>query len=781
MSIEIRKVVRQIIAPMTVFLPCVALMALEPAIAGPQRTNQNSSQSAGKGTTKSALHTIEIEAPEHAVATISNSKVAHVSPGESLLGLAKNVPGFNVIATGPANLSASSYVFTLDGFNSNQVGTTFDGVPIINVFLGGIYGKGDNHAVTPLTAGQITSVQVFSGANTAAQTSVDSLGGTINFAPKMPTKKFGVQVSGSLGSYAGHGSLATQGFQVNSGSVASLGGFRVLASYQHTHIDGYSDNVFGHVNSYYLSAVQPTEAGHVSFVLVENDERARTQGTVPLPILQDKGPYWDYPTSVSHSFVRSKATTAVLTLKSLLNPITIGDLKFFYNGTANDRTGYGNVLYSNGYLGYRMPTMPQSCSALNGFLPTGTPATFLPQTYDCQAATQLFGSAAAGSQYQRYINNYYNTGALGHLDLLLPHNVVTVGAGVMTGWEISEEAWYGSQPVPVTDGYDMAWLDHDHRDQYYAFIQDNISLLGGSLHIYPSDKYNYVHMFTNNDAGYYYQYSGEVHDTYVFNEPSLGVTYNFAKHYNAYVNFGRTYKAPAISALYAGIGPTQIPAASTVQPEYVDSIDAGVRYKGRYGSFTAAVFDRQFQNIFSFFYNDITGITKEYNSGAAQYKGFTLGGDVALPYHLTLEANYGYTDARYTTNFSGPNGSATSGQWRPDVPEDTGNLGLEYAHGPWYASLRAHLVGPQYLAYDTGSTSTTRLPAYTTLGANVGYEWKVDMSAVKDVKADLHADNVLDSQHILYGYVQTGTPNYTLAQYQPPFFVGLTLTANFGS
>ena len=29
------------------------------------------------------------------------------------------------------------------------------------------------------------------------------------------------------------------------------------------------------------------------------------------------------------------------------------------------------------------------------------------------------------------------------------------------------------------------------------------------------------------------------------------------------------------------------------------------------------------------------------------------------------------------------------------------------------------------------------------------------------------------------GYVQTGSPNYTLAQYQPPFFVGLTVTANF--
>ena len=36
MSIEIRKVVRQIIAPATVFVPCIALMASAPAYAAAQ-------------------------------------------------------------------------------------------------------------------------------------------------------------------------------------------------------------------------------------------------------------------------------------------------------------------------------------------------------------------------------------------------------------------------------------------------------------------------------------------------------------------------------------------------------------------------------------------------------------------------------------------------------------------------------------------------------------------------------------------------------------------------
>ncbi len=795
MSIEIRRVVRQIIAPLAIVLPCVALLAAEPAFAAAHGAGQNDTQGAGQSTGQSAddgaaaaaertkLRTIRIIAPERAVATISSAKVAHVSPSSSLMGLLKNVPGFNVLSTGPGNLTASDTVFTLDGFNSDQVGTTFDGVPFVNPFLGGISGQGDNHGVTTLIPQQVSSMEVFSGANSPAQTSIASLGGTINILPKLPGRKFDVQVMGGGGTYGGHGSASTEGASINSGAIASLDGFRVLASFYHTHAVGPQEFNHASVNSYYLSAIQPTRSGEVRFVFVSNDEESRPSDTIPVAILQQKGKYFGYPPTVDNNWSVSRATTAVLSLKSLLNPMTIGEVKFFYAGQTNDRTGYANAAYRGGYLGYRLPTGLKSCGALNAYEPSSVAPSLYPNQYDCAVATQMFGSAAQGTQYQRYIDNYYNTGALARLVLLFPHNTVTVGADAMFASELSQEAWYGKAPVPVTDGYNMAWLEHDGRNQYDGFIQDDISLLGGRLHLHPGDKYNYIPMYSNDDSGYYYDFPGEVHEQYVFNEPSFGVDYEITHHLTARAIYGRTYKAPDISALYSVIGSSQVPAPVTVQPEYVDSIDAGLRYKSRYGEASVAVFDRRFQHIFSYNYNDLTGITVLYNSGTAEYKGFTLKGEMPMPHHMLLEANFGYTDAKYTNSFSGPNGTVKAGQRRPNVPKETGTLGLYYSEGPWYGSVAAHLVGSQYLAYNTGATSNTRLPAYTTLDANVAYTWRLN-TTVKDLKLDLHADNLLDNQSILYGYIQTEkapAQDYQLSQYQPPLFVGLTLTADFGS
>ena len=604
----------------------------------------------------------------------------------------------------------------------------------------------------------------------------------------MPTKQFGVEVTGGGGTYGSHGSTATEGVQVNSGSIDSLDGLRVLGSFYHTHVDGYQDFTHATINSYYLSAVQPTRSGRVRFIFVSNDEQSRPSDAIPIAILQQKGKYFGYPPSVDNNWSSSRETTAILSVKSLLNRMTIGEMKFFYNGQVNDRTGYANAAYSGGYpygggyLGYRLPTAVKTCGALNAYEPSSVPASLYPNLYNCAVATQMFGSAALGTQYQRYVDNYYNTGALARLVLLFPHNTVTVGADAMFANELSQEAWYGKAPVPMTDGYNMAWLEHDGRNQYDGFIQDDISLLGGRLHIHPGDKYNYIPMYSNDDAGYYYDFPGEVHEKYVFNEPSLGVDYAISRQWNVHAIYGRTYKAPDISALYSVIGSSQQPAPVTVQPEYVDSLDAGVRYKSQYGEASVAVYDRRFQNIFSYNYNDITGITVLYNSGTAEYKGFTLGGELPLPHHLLLQANFGYTDAKYTNSFSGPNGTVSAGQWRPNVPEDTGNLSLDYSTGPWYASLGAHLVGAQYLADNTGATSTTRLAAYTTVDANVAYTWKLD-TTLRDVKIQLHADNLLNNQSVLYGYMQTehNAPSYELAQYQPPLFVGLTLTADFGS
>ncbi len=137
------------------------------------------------------------------------------------------------------------------------------------------------------------------------------------------------------------------------------------------------------------------------------------------------------------------------------------------------------------------------------------PAALYRNLYDCAVATQMFASAALGMQYQRDVDSLYNTGTLACLALSFTHNTVTVGADAMLASALSQEAWYGKAQVPMTDGYSMAWLEHDGRNQYDGFMQDDIALLGGRLHIHPGDKYNYIPMCSNDAAGYCYDFPGE--------------------------------------------------------------------------------------------------------------------------------------------------------------------------------------------------------------------------------------------------------------------------------
>ncbi|EQD47992.1 hypothetical protein B2A_08188, partial [mine drainage metagenome] len=87
--------------------------------------------------------------------------------------------------------------------------------------------------------------------------------------------------------------------------------------------------------------------------------------------------------------------------------------------------------------------------------------------------------------------------------------------------------------------YNAAWLERDGQTWMQAYVQDNIRLLHGRLHIYPGVKYTRLDMFSNDDQGYFYKNSGSITKIYRYIEDSIGVNYAFTSHLNAYVNWGQ--------------------------------------------------------------------------------------------------------------------------------------------------------------------------------------------------------------------------------------------------
>jgi hypothetical protein len=186
MSIEICKVVRQILAPAAIVVPCMMLLAATPALAGPQSTGQSDSSSNSSSDQQSqsdsaqsnptetvtTLNQVVVVAPEEAVATVETTAFTHISPALTVISVLNNIPGVNAQALGPLGFIPSDTAFTVDGFASNEIGTTFDGVPFINTFLGGLYGEGDDQSATPIDPIFVSGMKLYSGANTTRRRTV---------------------------------------------------------------------------------------------------------------------------------------------------------------------------------------------------------------------------------------------------------------------------------------------------------------------------------------------------------------------------------------------------------------------------------------------------------------------------------------------------------------------------------------------------------------------------------------------------------------------------------
>lgn len=699
----------------------------------------------------------KVAPPERGVGSLSKAEVKHQSPETNYQTVLSKIAGFDVISTGPGNLTTSNSTFTYEGFNSDQVGVNFDGIPIINIFRGGASGTAFDHGITPLAMGQFSGVSVYSGANTPSETGINALGGTIDYKPVLPTRKAYSTLTAGGGVYSGQGNNVSESVGVNSGALPYTGTM-IYASYTHNPYRGYQDNVYSNSNDYYFSALQPYDQGmsQLSLIEVYNSENSQFPQDVPVALINKYGQGFQWPTNVANTGSRTQSDTTILGWKSVLNSHMLGRAKFFVTSGANNTISYANSAYRTGYDGYPLPTNLHNISATQ---------------QDVYNPVALFGSGFNGSQYQRYIDNYSSVGFTPSLVIAIPHNTVTVGGLLMKATDVSSEWFYGAPNVPTIDGYNAAWNERDSRTVEDVFLQDRISLLQHRLIVIPGVKYYAVNSSTVETTGYFYQYPGSVAKTFRFAEPSVGLSYLFNKKSDVYVHYGRVDKAPNITAFYSAIGSHPIPSAVETQPEYVDSLDAGIRYKARNIGVSAAYFRRAFQNKFSQYYNQATGQTFEYNVGSALYQGFTLGINGKLPWDFNAMANYSVTQAKYTSDFTGTNGTVTNGMHVGDVPIYTVHLGVGYKKGGFWGRLSDYVVGPQYVNNNAGTTTGTALSPYNITNLNLGYKWQIRGSYAQTVSVEFYADNLLNTKYIPYEYIQS-SGGYALAQTGAPVFVG---------
>lgn len=445
--------------------------------------------------------------------------------------------------------------------------------------------------------GQISTVKVFSGTNQPSQNGINSLGGTISYDPALPTSKYYLDVDASGRKYGYRGGNYTTGIAVNSGDLPGTDA-EMSFKYFYNHAPSFISDIFAKINSCHFALLQPYNNGFslLKLIAVYNNESARQPSLVPLALIAQNVRSYQPPLDVASSSTNTHALNVILSWKIILNDYMIAKTKFFIQQRAENSTSLTNSFYYNPrYYGY---------ATYEGY-PVGTnlePWAAYSSANHSYDPIALFGSEAAGTQAYNYIDDIQSVGCLPSMTVFAPYNAIELGEMVDYIQDHSAEYWYGSSPVPNIDGYNNAWNEHDARNYNYIYLQDNINLINGTLHIYPVVKYNIVPTDCNEVPRYYYN-RGHVNNTYYFWEPSFGLSYTPINNVNLYFSMVKTKKVPNISVPYSIVRGSPTPASITVQPESDISFDANVLYISNVVSGNLSVFRRNLNNIFSQYYD----------------------------------------------------------------------------------------------------------------------------------------------------------------------------------
>ncbi|EQD53091.1 TonB-dependent outer membrane receptor, partial [mine drainage metagenome] len=124
----------------------------------------------------------------------------------------------------------------------------------------------------------------------------------------------------------------------------------------------------------------------------------------------------------------------------------------------------------------------------------------------------------------------------------------------------------------------------DWRNLGSAFVQDQISLFGGKVHVTPGLKYLYSNTYDLDHTGYFYPITGSISDSEHFTSPTLGINWRPIHHVSLYAAWGESMKFPNIGAYYGNIGQTgqngiPVIVPLRVKPEYVTDFEVGARYE----------------------------------------------------------------------------------------------------------------------------------------------------------------------------------------------------------
>ena len=706
---------------------------------------------------------------QFSVGTITTDEVRNIAPGptDTIQTLLNRQPSIVAYTDGPLGLRTNVY---FRAFNSGQFSETYDGVALNDAFNAGVTGQASVINNTLLLPSDLDGVTVNRGVNNPAVNSYNSLGGTINYVSRLPTKAFGGDVGGSYGSF----DTSEEHFSLNTGELYGIENFIEVT---HQHSNGWNPRTPDTNTHVYYSGLAGEGSDHpINLVLVYNHNVGKTPFNIPVALLNANGGFYQWPIEYTYENDQDTNYLGILSFTNKISDHVTFEQKVFGGNNDYKRTSFSNPAFQQGQTlpddtiqPYNLENNPSGFPFWlnNPGYPNGP-------TYDPGAT---FGSPKLGTDYHFYGYQASTVGYSPKVTITEPNNVITVGGNVTFAWLHSREYWYGAYNMPKIPGYNNAWEEHDQRLLASVYAQDEISLLHDTIKITPGVKYVYADTKDVDGVGFFYPIPGSVRDQSDFVSPTVGLSYTPNKHLAAFFAFGQNIKFPDISAFYGAFqtdasGQNRI-VPVRINPEHVNDYEAGLRFDagGLFG--TVNVYREDFSNTFVTQFDPATQLSATINGGSSRYQGVELSvtGDFGpKPWgDLKLNVAAAYNEAKFTSSFNSDYaGTVAAGTKLANVPEYLVSAGAIYAIDGWRAELRGRYVGKQYIDQQNAGTPTQRtIPSYYLLDLNIAKVVPIGGTFVKGLRIGFDAKNLTNKYYYNEAYTDQDVNNNSFTRAVP--------------
>ncbi len=666
----------------------------------------------------------------NAISVITPDQIKAVEHTGSIQSVLAQTPSVNEYQSG---VGQKLPVLTVRGVRASQLADTLDGVPINDLLYGGAGGFLSNNNGAPVTLGQISGSTIYPGIAPPDRAGFATVGGTIAYTTKLPSKHRYAKIFGSYGSFDTY----NYGFELNTGKLSkSPDAPRFMLRYNQGYSAGYQTGTSNQYEDLMASAIKPYDYGLsriTATVLYNRDRGYDTNAPLPVPLINQNF-YYNFPRSLTYLRQNDKYLTAILGDRTYVNSHLILSAHAFFLRNSDVFTSYlapNAVLFNPAFpyqTTFQVPYLAYGNIGPGQFFGT-TPGIF---TYNPLAT---FGSYPAGENAEKNYSISKTVGFAPKANIFLPHNVITIGGLFAKETQKGATSFiYGADPMPQILGYNSFGYPAGgyQRTIMSVFVQDKIDLFHDRLHIQPGVTIQGVYSsnkvaFTTAGGGGAILPGYKLKNFGKIAEPYLGISYDLPDHLIAYASYGKGARfAPVgdyVNTTVGTIGTTKAP-----NPEIVHSYEAGLRYDTNKLYLNADIYYQKITSSFSFLVNYQTGQNVYNNIGAQQFRGEEASMKYRVTPHISVFGNFSHNQSTYLnsffaqdTPFEGQYGFVFKGDPLAGAPNYFGNFGISYKKGPFDARLSGHYTGQQFITFDLSpALSNVTTPAIDPQSTAIG-------------------------------------------------------------